>query len=96
MRKIISTSKFKKDYKLMAKRHKDMEKVQAVIGLLANDEVLPPALCDHALSGNWAGFRDCHVEPDWVLIYRKEDDESLELHDLTLARTGTHADLFKK
>ncbi len=80
----------------MAKRHKDMEKIQVVIGLLANDEDLPPTLCDHALSGNWDGFRDCHIEPDWVLIYRKEDDESLELHDLTLGRTGTHSDLFKK
>lgn len=96
MRTITRSSRFKKDYKLMAKRGKDMGKINAVILMLANDEPLPAALCDHPLSGNYAGFRDCHVEPDWVLIYRKTDDETLELGELRLEATGTHSDLFKK
>jgi mRNA interferase YafQ len=77
----------------MMKRGKDMEKIDAVITLLANDEELPPANCDHPLKGKLAGFRDCHIEPDWVLIYKKVDDEVLELRELFLDRTGTHSDL---
>jgi mRNA interferase YafQ len=93
MRTVKTSSRFRKDYKLMAKRGKAMDKVNAVISLLANDEILPPALCDHPLKGNLAGFRDCHVEPDWVLIYKKVDDEILELRELLLDRIGTHSDL---
>ncbi|WP_287605192.1 type II toxin-antitoxin system YafQ family toxin [Thiothrix sp.] len=95
MREIKRSSRFKSDYKLMKKRGKDMDKINSVIVMLANDEGLPPSLCDHSLSGNWAGFRDCHVEPDWVLIYKKTDDQALELHELRLEATGTHSDLFK-
>ncbi|UOG93486.1 MAG: type II toxin-antitoxin system YafQ family toxin [Candidatus Thiothrix sulfatifontis] len=80
----------------MKKRGKDLQKINAVILMLANDEDLPPALCDHPLSGNFVGFRDCHVEPDWVLIYKKTDDQLLELQELRLEATGTHSDLFKK
>jgi len=95
MREIKRSSRFKSDYKLMKKRGKDMDKINSVIVMLANDESLPLSLCDHSLSGNWAGFRDCHVEPDWVLIYKKTDDQALELHELRLEATGTHSDLFK-
>lgn len=93
MRTVKTSSRFRKEYKLMTKRGKDIAKLDAVITLLANDEPLPPANCDHPLKGNLAGFRDCHIEPDWVLIYKKIDDEILELRELFLDRTGTHSDL---
>lgn len=96
MREIKQSNRFKREYKLMKKRGKDLQKINAVILMLANDEDLPAALCDHQLSGNFVGFRDCHVEPDWVLIYKKIDDEVLELQELRLEATGTHSDLFKK
>lgn len=96
MREIRQSNRFKREYKLMKRRGKDMEKIKSVILMLANDEDLPPALCDHPLSGNFAGFRDCHVEPDWVLIYKKTNDLAIELHELRLEATGTHSDLFKK
>lgn len=84
------TSKFKKDYKIALKRNLDIGKLQAVIEKLANGEILPPENHDHNLSGNWAGHRECHIEPDWLLIYMYEKDVLV----LTLARTGTHSDLF--
>lgn len=80
----------------MMRRGKDMDKIKSVIQLLANDEALPPALCDHALSGNFTGFRDCHIESDWILVYRKTDNQVLELYELRLEATGTHSDLFKQ
>ena len=96
MREISRSTRFKRDYKLMKKRGKDMDKINSVILMLANDEELPPALCDHSLSGNWSGFRDCHIEPDWVLIYQKIDNQLLALEELRLEATGTHSDLFKR
>jgi mRNA interferase YafQ len=96
MREISRSTRFKRDYKLMKKRGKDMDKINSVILMLANDEELPPALCDHPLSGNWSGFRDCHIEPDWVLIYQKIDNQLLALEELRLEATGTHSDLFKR
>lgn len=65
-----------------------MAKLKAVILLLLGDEKLPARLKDHPLRGDWAGFRDLHIEPDWVLLYRQTESE------LHLARTGTHSDLF--
>ena len=96
MREINRSTRFKRDYKLMKKRGKDMDKINSVILMLANDEELPPALCDHPLNGNWSGFRDCHIEPDWILIYQKIDNQLLELEELRLEATGTHSDLFKR
>ena len=96
MREISRSTRFKRDYKLMKKRGKDMDKINSVILMLANDEELPSALCDHPLRGNWSGFRDCHIEPDWVLIYQKTDNQILELEELRLEATGTHSDLFKR
>ncbi len=84
------TNKFKKDYKLAEKRGYDMNKIKKVIALLSNDEILPEHYHDHALTGNYAGFRECHIEPDWLLVYRKENN----LMVLLLSRTGTHSDLF--
>lgn len=86
------TTQFKKDYKLAQKRHLPMELLKAVIEKLANGEELPPKNRDHGLTGNWVGFRECHIQPDWLLIYRIEDDVLV----LTLASTGTHSDLFEK
>ena len=96
MREISRSTRFKRDYKLMKKRGKDMDKINSVILMLASDEELPPALCDHSLSGNWSGFRDCHIEPDWILVYQKTDNQILELEELRLEATGTHSDLFKR
>lgn len=87
---IIKTSQFKKDYKLAKKRCKDLTFLKTAIILLANDEQLPLSFKDHALSGNYKGYRECHIEPDWLLIYKKTDSELL----LTLFRTGSHSDLF--
>lgn len=84
------TSAFKKDFKRAQKRGWETGKLRQVIDLLLNENPLPEIYRDHPLRGNYAGTRDCHIEPDWVLIYAIENDE------LILRRTGTHADLFKK
>ena len=84
------TSAFKKDFKLAQKRGQDLGKLRRVIELLASEKPLPESYDDHPLRGNYAGMRDCHIEPDWILIYAIQDDE------LILRRTGTHSDLFKK
>ena len=93
MRQIERTGAFKRQYKLMLRRGKDEAKMRAVIALLADDKPLPAACRDHALTGNLAGFRDCHIEPDWLLLYaKKKDDAGVEI--LALEATGTHSDLF--
>ena len=84
------TSQFKKDYKNAIKRHLPIELLDEIIKALANGEVLPEKNRDHPLSGNWKGHRECHIQPDWLLIYRIEDDILI----LTLSATGTHSDLF--
>lgn len=94
MRTIVPSNQFKRDLRLMKRRGLDIGKLLAVIDQLADDLVLAESLKDHPLVGNYKGFRECHIEPNWLLIYRK-DDESLELHELLLARTGTHSDLFE-
>ena len=91
-REIVWTTQFKKDYKLALKRHLDIESLDNVIRVLARGETLPEKNKDHALTGDWIGHRECHILPDWLLVYRIEDDILV----LTLARTGTHSDLFGK
>ena len=86
------TTQFKKDFKLAMKRSMIIELLEEVIAMLAMGETLPDKHKDHALTGNWVGHRECHILPDWLLIYRIED----EVLVLTLARTGTHSDLFGK
>ena len=81
---------FRKDMKLLLKRGKDLDRLLTVIEKLANDEPLDDVYRDHALSGDYIGFRECHVKADWVLVYRK----NAELLTLTLLRTGTHSDIF--
>ncbi|MCI6652006.1 MAG: type II toxin-antitoxin system YafQ family toxin [Ruminococcus sp.] len=89
---VIWTTKFKKDYKLAIKRGYPIELLDNAIRLLAKNGSLPESYNDHSLSGNWKGFRECHIEPDWLLVYSIQNN----VLTLTLARTGTHSDLFKK
>lgn len=91
-RDIVWTTQFKKDYKLALKRHLNINLLDDIIRALSRGETLPEKNKDHALFGNWIGHRECHIQPNWLLIYRIEDDVLV----LTLARTGTHSDLFGK
>lgn len=86
------TTQFKKDYKLAMKRGLKINLLEDVVALLAMGETLPEKNKDHSLGGDWAGYRECHVLPDWLLVYRVENDVLV----LTLSRTGTHSDLFGK
>lgn len=87
---IQRTSRFKKDYKLAVKMGCNISKLREVITLLANGETLSRKYIDHELSGKYSNYRECHIEPDWLLIY--EIDESMRI--LSLCRTGSHSDLF--
>jgi mRNA interferase YafQ len=80
---------FRKDLKRVRKRGKDIEKLKVAVQILALGGLLPASYRDHALTGNYKGFRECHIEPDWLLIYRLGHDA------LILVRTGSHADLFR-
>ena len=88
--KIVWTTGFKTDYKLMKKRGMNLDLLKQVVNMLAMGEVLPAKYRDHALTGNWLGNRECHIKPDWLLVYRIEDDCLI----LNLFRTGTHSDIF--
>ena len=83
------TTAYKKSYKLMKKRGLNLSLLDSVVYMLANGETLPEKYHDHALKGNFKGFRECHIQPDWLLIYMLEDD----ILTLTLVDTGTHTDL---
>ena len=89
MRSIRRDTQFKRDVKRLKRRNKDFNKLKTIIQLLAEGEKLPPEAWDHRLKGTLKDIRECHIEPDWLLIYRIEGSE------LCLVRTGTHADLFK-
>ena len=86
------TTGFRKDYKLAIKRGLKIELLETVVEMLANGKILPPENRDHELGGNWKGHRECHIQPDWLLIYRIDKNILV----LTLSRTGTHSDLFGK
>jgi mRNA interferase YafQ len=86
--RLSQTNQFKKDIKQAQKRGKDLAKLKTIIDLLLAKKPLPPKNRDHQLAGIWGGHRDCHIEPDWILIYQILDDE------IRLERTGTHSDLF--
>ena len=88
---LILSGKFKKSLKLARKRGLDIDLLDSVVEKLINGIPLENKYKDHALSGNFKGFRECHIQPDWLLIYLIEDD----ILTLTLVDTGTHADLFK-
>ena len=83
------TNAFKKNYKLMRKRGLDLNLLDEVIRKLADREPLEASNKDHALSGNFKGFRECHIKPDWLLIYLVEDN----ILTITMVNTGTHSDL---
>ena len=87
---IRQATKFRRDVKRVKRQGANLDKLEEVVKLLVAQEPLPERLRDHALTGNWRGFRDCHIEPDWLLIYRVVGNE------LQLARTGSHAELFGK
>lgn len=84
------TSQYKKDRKRAIKRGLPMIQLDAVIEQLQEEKVLNPKYQDHALSGDYEGFRECHIQPDWLFIYAKGNDKLV----LVAARTGTHSDLF--
>lgn len=90
MLKISTTSKFTKDLKLCKKRNYNLKLLYTIVNTLRMSQQLPPQNKDHDLKGNFAGKRECHIAPEWLLIYRIDNDE------LMLDRTGTHSDLFKK
>jgi mRNA interferase YafQ len=90
MRKGSQTTQFFRDLKKIRKRGKDLAKLRSIVEHLACDNNLHPKYRDHALIGRWRPSRDCHVEPDWILIY------TIDKKSLRLERTGTHRDLFKK
>ncbi len=86
--RISQGSQFKKDIKKQQKKGKELSKLQKIIERLLQRKSLPDKCVDHSLKGRWEGRRDCHVEPDWILIYRITNNE------LRLEKTGTHSDLF--
>lgn len=88
MRTLAYSGQFKRDIKRAGKRGKDMGKFKALARLILAGEPLPPRYKDHPLKGVWQGFRDVHIEPDWVLIYKPVGDV------VRFERTGTHTDLF--
>ena len=89
MLKAIHKNKFLKDVKLAQKRGKDLEKLKALMKLLVDAKPLERKHDDHPLKGNYEGFRECKIEPDWLLIYTKDSTT------IIFARTGTHSDLFE-
>ena len=89
---LILTSKFKKSLKLAKRRGLNLELLDQVVTMLQNNIPLQEKYRDHELKGKYQGFRECHIQPDWLLVYRIEND----LLVLTLSRTGTHRDLFGK
>ncbi len=88
MRRLKTAKRFERDLKRVRKRGKQIDKLWSVVDRLLNDEPLEARLREHTLSGQWQSFRECHIEPDWLLIWR-ETEESL-----ILVRTGSHSDLF--
>lgn len=81
---------FKKDFKRIKRRGYDISRLEKIVELLANEVPLPEQFKDHNLSGNYNGFRECHIAPDWLLIYQVNNNELV----LVLSRTGSHSDLF--
>ncbi|MBO5691151.1 MAG: type II toxin-antitoxin system YafQ family toxin [Spirochaetaceae bacterium] len=90
MYEIVASTKFKKDLKLAIKRGLDISLLNEIVVMLQNGIPLPAKNKDHALTGNYSGCRECHIQPDWLLIYEISNKELI----LYLTRTGTHSDLF--
>lgn len=92
MRGIRYTAQFKRDFKNAKKQHKDIERLLWVLEELACERPLPASMHDHALGGSYKDHRECHVNPDWLLIYRYKDNAMI----LVAVRTGSHGELFQK
>jgi len=90
MLKIRYSSRFKRDFKAVIKRGYDVRLLEEVLNLLVQEKTLPQKCLDHPLTGNYTGHRECHITPDWLLIYKVEKGILI----LSLTRTGTHSDLF--
>ena len=90
MLKIRYSAKFKKDFKIIVKRGYNISLFEEVLTFLREEKTLPEKYNDHALKGDYTGHRECHITPDWLLIYKKEND----MITLSLTRTGSHSDLF--
>ena len=90
MLRFKTTRQFEGDYRLLLKRGKDTDKLKTVMHQLINQQPLESRYHDHALTGNLRGQRDCHIEPDWILVYRINN----AMQEITFVRTGSHADLF--
>ena len=87
---LVITNSFKKDYKKLVKRRYDISLLDDVVDKLLKGETLPEKNKDHSLTGNWVGYRECHIEPDWLLVYKVLKETLI----LRLIRTGSHSDLF--
>lgn len=87
---IKRTAQFKRDFKRIVKQGVNIQPLLEVIEKLSLEEPLDEKFCDHALTGEWLGFRECHIKPDWLLIYLVDKGNLI----LTLSRTGSHSDLF--
>lgn len=90
MLELVMTSQFKKDLKRINKWGKDLSLLKQVLQILCEEKELGAKFRDHALTGNYIGFRECHVQPDWLLIYAIDKEDLI----LTASRTGSHSDLF--
>ena len=90
MYQVLTTNRFDKDLKRASKRGKDLSKIEEIMTILADGKALPERNKDHALIGNYAERRECHIEPDWLLIYKIDEEEA----EIIFERTGTHSDLF--
>lgn len=89
MKSVNETNRFSKEFSRAIRRGKNPQKLFLILNLLAYDKPLPARCRPHLLSGNWAGYWECHIEPDWLLIYQT-NEKTVVLH-----RTGTHSDLFR-
>lgn len=85
----LKTTQYERDIRRMTKRGKKLDELDKIIGMLAREETLPEQYRDHPLKGKWLGFRECHIEPDWLLVYFINGRKLM----LVLARTGSHSDL---
>lgn len=87
---VIYTNQFKKDLKLAKKQNKDLGKLYKIVDLLSSDKKLDISYKDHSLIGDYKGYRECHIESDWLLVYKIKDEKMV----LSLSRLGSHSDLF--
>ena len=86
----VTTNKFDRDLRRVSRRGKDLSRIKAIMEILAAGEALPARNRDHALVGNYAARRECHIEPDWLLIYKLD----IAVNEIIFERTGSHSDLF--